>query len=68
MSARDKRATGLFAAMLVGIRTVAPTIVSASVTGYALVATLPADVPRSSSTWRPGSWRPRCRGWWSCSR
>ncbi|WP_419064780.1 SLC13 family permease, partial [Ellagibacter isourolithinifaciens] len=39
-----KRATGLFAAMLVGIRTVAPTIVSASVTGYALMATLPADV------------------------
>ena len=37
-------ATGLFAAMLVGIRTVAPTIVSASVTGYALMATLPADV------------------------
>ena len=41
---RGKRATGLFAAMLVGIRTVAPTIVSASVTGYALMATLPADV------------------------
>ena len=41
---QGKRATGLFAAMLVGIRTVAPTIVSASVTGYALMATLPADV------------------------
>ena len=41
---QEKRATGLFAAMLVGIRTVAPTIVSASVTGYALMATLPADV------------------------
>ena len=41
---RGKRATGLFAGMLVGIRTVAPTIVSASVTGYALMATLPADV------------------------
>ncbi len=34
---QGKRATGLFAAMLVGIRTVAPTIVSASVTGYALM-------------------------------
>ena len=41
---QGKRATGLFAAMLVGIRTVAPTIVSASITGYALMATLPADV------------------------
>ena len=41
---QGKRTTGLFAAMLVGIRTVAPTIVSASVTGYALMATLPADV------------------------
>ena len=41
---QGKRATGLFVAMLVGIRTVAPTIVSASVTGYALMATLPADV------------------------
>ena len=41
---QGKRATGLFAAMLVGIRTVAPTIVSASVTGYALMATLPVDV------------------------
>ena len=41
---QGKRATGLFAAMLVGIRTVAPTIVSASVTGYALMATLPAEV------------------------
>ena len=41
---QGKRATGLFTAMLVGIRTVAPTIVSASVTGYALMATLPADV------------------------
>lgn len=41
---QGRRATGLFAAMLVGIRTVAPTIVSASVTGYALMATLPADV------------------------
>ena len=41
---QGKHATGLFAAMLVGIRTVAPTIVSASVTGYALMATLPADV------------------------
>ena len=41
---QGKRATGLFAAMLVGIRAVAPTIVSASVTGYALMATLPADV------------------------
>ena len=41
---QGKRATGLFAAMLVGIRTVAPTIVSVSVTGYALMATLPADV------------------------
>ena len=41
---QGKCATGLFAAMLVGIRTVAPTIVSASVTGYALMATLPADV------------------------
>ena len=41
---QGKRATGLFAAMLVGIRTVAPTIGSASVTGYALMATLPADV------------------------
>ena len=41
---QGKRATGLFAAMLVGIRTVAPTIVSASITGYALMATLPVDV------------------------
>ena len=41
---QGKRANGLFAAMLVGIRTVAPTIVSASITGYALMATLPADV------------------------
>ena len=41
---QGERATGLFAAMLVGIRTVAPTIVSASITGYALMATLPADV------------------------
>ena len=41
---QGKRATGLFVSMLVGIRTVAPTIVSASVTGYALMATLPADV------------------------
>ena len=41
---QGKRATGLFAAMLVGIRTVAPTIVSASITGYALMATLPAGV------------------------
>ena len=41
---QGRRATGLFASMFVGIRTVAPTIVSASVTGYALMATLPADV------------------------
>ncbi len=46
---QGKRATGLFAAMLVGIRTVAPTIVSASVTGYALMATLPADVQEQFS-------------------
>ena len=50
---QGKRATGLFAAMLVGIRTVAPTIVSASVTGYALMATLPADVQEqfNMATW-----------------
>lgn len=50
---QGKRATGLFAAMLVGIRTVAPTIVSASVTGYALMATLPADVQAqfNMATW-----------------
>lgn len=41
---QGRQATGLFVSMLVGIRTVAPTIVSASVTGYALMATLPADV------------------------
>ena len=46
---QGKRATGLFAAMLVGNRTVAPTIVSASVTGYALMATLPADVQEQFS-------------------
>ncbi len=50
---QGKRATGLFAAMLVGIRTVAPTIVSASVTGYALMATLPAEVQEqfNMATW-----------------
>ena len=50
---QGRRATGLFAAMLVGIRTVAPTIVSASVTGYALMATLPADVQSqfNMATW-----------------
>ena len=50
---QGRRATGLFAAMLVGIRTVAPTIVSASVTGYALMATLPADVQEqfNMATW-----------------
>lgn len=40
---QGRQATGLFASMLVGIRTVAPTIVSASVTGYALMATLPQE-------------------------
>ena len=50
---QGKRATGLFVSMLVGIRTVAPTIVSASVTGYALMATLPADVQEqfNMATW-----------------
>lgn len=50
---QGKRATGLFAAMLVGIRTVAPTIVSSSVTGYALMATLPVDVQEqfNMATW-----------------
>ena len=50
---QGRQATGLFAAMLVGIRTVAPTIVSASVTGYALMATLPADVQEqfNMATW-----------------
>ena len=50
---QGRQATGLFAAMLVGIRTVAPTIVSASVTGYALMATLPTDVQEqfNMATW-----------------
>ena len=50
---QGRQATGLFAAMLVGIRTVAPTIVSASVTGYALMATLPVDVQEqfNMATW-----------------
>lgn len=50
---QGKRATGLFSAMLVGIRTVAPTIVSASITGYALMAALPADVQAqfNMATW-----------------
>ncbi len=50
---QGRQATGLFASMLVGIRTVAPTIVSASVTGYALMATLPTEVQErfNMATW-----------------
>lgn len=40
----SRQADGMFLSMLVGIRNIAPTVISASVTGYALLATLPADV------------------------
>lgn len=41
---KERQATGLFLAMFTGIRTVGPAVISASIIGYGLLATLPADV------------------------
>lgn len=41
---RSRQATGLFLAMFTGIRTVGPAVISASIIGYGLLATLPSDV------------------------
>lgn len=38
-----RRATGLFLAMFTGIRTVGPAVISASIIGYGLLATLPPE-------------------------
>ena len=44
---QDKQMTGLFASSFVGVRNVSLLIISASVTGYAMLATLPSDVQAS---------------------
>lgn len=41
---KGRQATGLFLAMFTGIRTVGPAVISSSIIGYGLLATLPADV------------------------
>lgn len=41
---RGRQATGLFLAMFCGLRNIGPAVVSASIIGYGLVATLPAEV------------------------
>lgn len=41
---KGKGASGLFLAMLTGIRNVGPAVISASIIGYGLLATLPSDV------------------------
>lgn len=41
---RSPQAEGLFLAMFTGLRNVGPAVISASIIGYGLVATLPADV------------------------
>ncbi len=41
---KGRSATGLFLAMFTGIRTVGPAVISSSIIGYGLLATLPADV------------------------
>lgn len=41
---QGKQATGLFLAMFTGIRTVGPAVISSSIIGYGLLATLPSDV------------------------
>lgn len=41
---KGREANGLFLAMFTGIRTVGPAVISASIIGYGLVATLPTEV------------------------
>ncbi len=41
---KSKQADGLFLAMFTGIRNIGPAVISASIVGYAMVATLPSDV------------------------
>lgn len=41
---QSREATGLFLAMFTGIRNIGPAVISASIIGYGLLATLPSDV------------------------
>ncbi len=41
---KGRQAEGLFLAMFTGLRTIGPAVISASVIGYGLVATLPSEV------------------------
>lgn len=41
---QSREATGLFLAMFTGIRNIGPAVISSSIIGYGLVATLPADI------------------------